>query len=611
MKLFWVPIAVPAVGGLIALVLPRRAKGASEALGLLSTAWAFWAALRLFGMKGASWDAPWLRLDGLGLSLSLKVSPAAAFILPFVCLFGFLVALYSIKFRIESRTRYYAFLQWTVAGSAGVILANNLLLLLIFWEIVTMMLYLLVNLGRGGVAAEAARKAFVVLGFGDSALLLGVLIFWATAGTLSMDVRIAAGTLLTSLGFLLLMVGALAKAGAMPVHSWIPTMAEGAPTPVMALLPASLDKLLGIYLLTRISLDLFHLTWGLQVVLMVVGAGTIVLAVMMALVQHDLKKLLSFHAVSQVGYMVLGIGTGTVIGVLGGLFHMLNNAIYKSCLFLGAGAAEHRTGTTELEGLGGLARSMPLTFASCFVAAMAISGVPPLNGFVSKWMVYQGVISLRSGLMPFLLVAAMFGSALTLASFVKVLYSVFLGQKPREIGEVREVGFGMAFPMVVLAALCIFFGMFAQFPLRNFIGPVLGRSFGGIPQGISLGKALWSPSLASLLLGIALLVGFLIYLIGRVTVRRSAPVFMAGERPDAEETRMPGTGFYETVRELRLLRGPYREGERGVFDLYRLFGRYWEALVRALRAIHNGVMSTYLSWCILGLLVLLILLARG
>ena len=602
---------MPAVGGLIAFVLPRRVKGASEALGLLSTAWAFWAALKLFGMKGASWDAPWLRLDGLGLSLSLKVSPAAAFILPFVCLFGFLVALYSIKFRIESRTRYYAFLQWTVAGSAGVILANNLLLLLIFWEIVTMMLYLLVNLGRGGVAAEAARKAFVVLGFGDSALLLGVLIFWATAGTLSMDVRIAAGTLLTSLGFLLLMVGALAKAGAMPVHSWIPTMAEGAPTPVMALLPASLDKLLGIYLLTRISLDLFHLTWGLQVVLMVVGAGTIVLAVMMALVQHDLKKLLSFHAVSQVGYMVLGIGTGTVIGVLGGLFHMLNNAIYKSCLFLGAGAAEHRTGTTELEGLGGLARSMPLTFASCFVAAMAISGVPPLNGFVSKWMVYQGVISLRSGLMPFLLVAAMFGSALTLASFVKVLYSVFLGQKPREIGEVREVGFGMAFPMVVLAALCIFFGMFAQFPLRNFIGPVLGRSFEGIPQGISLGKALWSPSLASLLLGIALLVGFLIYLIGRVTVRRSAPVFMAGERLDPEVTRMPGTGFYETVRELRLLRGPYREGERGVFDLYRLFGRYWEALVRALRAIHNGVMSTYLSWCILGLLVLLILLARG
>jgi len=611
MNLFWVPIVVPAVGGLIAFVLPRRVKGASEALGLLSTAWAFWAALKLFGMKGASWDAPWLSLDGLGLSLSLKVSPAAAFILPFVCLFGFLVALYSIKFRIESRTRYYAFLQWTVAGSAGVVLANNLLLLLIFWEMVTVMLFFLVNLGVGNAAAEAARKAFVMLGFGDCTLLLGVLLFWLSSGTLSMDSRLTTGGVVTSSAFVLIMIGALAKAGAMPVHSWIPTAAEGAPTPVMAFLPASLDKLLGIYLLFRISVDLFHTTWGLQVVLMVIGAATIVLAVMMALVQHDLKKLLSFHAISQVGYMVLGIGTGTVIGILGGLFHMLNNAIYKSCLFLGAGAAEHRTGTTELEKLGGLAKSMPFTFASCLIAAMAISGVPPLNGFVSKWMVYQGIISVKSAIMPFLLVAAMFGSALTLASFIKVLYSVFLGQRPREIGEVKEVGFGMVLPMVVLAALCVLFGIFAQFPLRNFIGPVLGETFAGVPQDISLGKALWSPSLASLLLGIALLVGFIIYLMGRVTVRKSAPVFLGGERLDPEVTRVPGTGFYETVRELRLLRGPYREGERGVFDLYRLFGRYWEALVRALRAIHNGVMSTYLSWCILGLLVLLILLARG
>ena len=609
MSLIWVPILVPALGGLIAFVLPRRVKWVSEALGLVSTAWAFWAAVKLFGMKGASWKAAWLRFDGVELSWSLKVSPAAAFILPFVCLFGFLVALYSLKFRIEGRTRYYAFLQWTVASSTGAILANNLLLLLIFWEIVTMMLFFLVNLGRGNVAAEAARKSFAVLGFADSALLLGIVLFWALAGTLSMEVRLTAGTLLPSLAFLLLMMGALAKAGAMPLHSWIPTAAEGAPTPVMAFLPASLDKLLGIYLLARISLDLFSLTWGLQVVLMAIGAATIVLAVMMALVQHDLKKLLSFHAISQVGYMVLGIGTGTTVGVLGGLFHMLNNAIYKSCLFLGAGAVEHRTGTTELERLGGLARAMPVTFASCLIAALAISGVPPLNGFVSKWMVYQGVISIRSVIMPFLLVAAMFGSALTLASFIKVLYSVFLGQRPRDIAQVKEVGFEMVLPMVILAVLCVLLGIFAQVPLRHFLMPVLPIAAWEVSLNrISIIDALWSPSVASLLLGIALLVGALLYLIGRVRTRTSAPVFVGGERLDPEETRVPGTGFYETIRELRLLRGPYREGEKGVFDLYRLSGQYWGALVRALRAMHNGVMSTYLSWCLVGLLVLLLVL---
>ncbi len=142
----------------------------------------------------------------------------------------------------------------------------------------------------------------------------------------------------------------------------------------MAYLPASLDKLLGIYLLARISLHMFVLNEPLKFLLLIIGAVTIILAVMMALVQHNLKKLLAFHAVSQVGYMVMGIGTGVPIGIIGGLFHMLNHAIYKCCLFLGAGAVEKRTGTTELEELGGLAKSLPVPFISMVIAAFAISG---------------------------------------------------------------------------------------------------------------------------------------------------------------------------------------------------------------------------------------------
>ena len=168
---------------------------------------------------------------------------------------------------------------------------------------------------------------------------------------------------------------------------------------------------------------------------------------MMALVQHDLKRLLGYHAVSQVGYMVLGIGTGSPVGIAGGLFHMLNHAIYKSCLFFGGGAVEKSAGTTDLENLGGLARSMPVTFGTFLVASLAISGVPPLNGFASKWMIYQGIIeSARGGghLWVLWLVAAMFGSALTLASFMKVVHAVFLGQpsrcaRPKPGGERSDV----------------------------------------------------------------------------------------------------------------------------------------------------------------------------
>jgi formate hydrogenlyase subunit 3/multisubunit Na+/H+ antiporter MnhD subunit len=192
--------------------------------------------------------------------------------------------------------------------------------------------------------------------------------------------------------FLALVTAAFAKAGAMPFHSWVPDSGEKAPAPVAAFLPAALDKLLGIYLLARIVLSVFQLNAEMRTLLMVIGAGSILAAVMMALVQHDMKRLLSYHAVSQVGYMVLGIASGVPVAIAGGLFHMLNNVLYKSCLFLCAGAVEKQAGTTDLDRLGGLAKAMPITFISCLIAATAISGIPPMNGFTSKWMIYQGLV---------------------------------------------------------------------------------------------------------------------------------------------------------------------------------------------------------------------------
>ena len=150
-------------------------------------------------------------------------------------------------------------------------------------------------------------------------------------------------------------------------------------------------------------------------ILLITGAVTIIYAVMVALVQHDLKRLLGYHAVSQVGYMVLGIGTGNPIGIAGGLFHMVNHAIYKSCLFLSAGAVEKRAHTTDLSKLGGLSKYMPITFVSFLIASLAISGIPPLNGFFSKWMIYQGIIATATNKNPLWiiwLVCAMFGLSL-------------------------------------------------------------------------------------------------------------------------------------------------------------------------------------------------------
>ncbi len=322
-----------------------------------------------------------------------------------------------------------------------------------------------------------------------------------------------------------------------------------------------------IYLLALISLIMFILNTSLKLLLLIIRAVTNILAVMMALIQHNLKKLLAFHAVSQVGYMVMGIGTGVPVGIVGGLFHMLNHAIYKCCLFLGAGAVEKRAKTTELEELGGLAKAMPVTFVSMVIASFAISGVPPFNGFASKWMVYQGTIEIGR---PVFLIAAMFGSALTLASFIKVIFSVFLGRRPEKLAAVKSSGFAMAIPMIILATLCVVFGVFAQLPLRYLIGPAVGVEFGQIPWKIDLLHGMWSPTLATILIIVSLLAGWVIYMFGKTSKKRVTSIFVGGEKFEAEVVRFPGTGFYETIREIHPLKTLYSDSEEGAFDPYVL-----------------------------------------
>lgn len=605
--LLW-PIVIPAIAGFLCLLVPRKVRAVRELLAIVATLWTFLLTIQIF-RGGEIWlRQGWLEFGFLSVSFDLRAYQFSSFVMMFIALFGLAVASYSASYMAKkpSARSYYVYLLWTVSASIGAVLADNLLVMLIFWEIVTILFYLLITREEGKASISAARKSFVILGFSDCALLLGILFVGAIGGSLSIErLSIQLGDTFTYLAFILCAIGALAKAGAWPVHSWVPAAAEGAPTPVMAFLPASLDKLLGIYLLARLTLDLFVMDHAMGMMLMVIGSATIIFAVMMALVQHDLKKLLSFHAVSQVGYMVLGIGTGIPIGIMGGLFHMVNHAIYKSCLFLGAGAVEKQARTTELTKLGGLAAAMPVTFGTMFVASMAISGVPPFNGFFSKWMVYQSLVSIRQ---PIFLIAALFGSALTLASFIKVLYSVFWGERPKKLKGVKEVGFLMAWPMVALALLCIIFGVVAQFPLRAFIGPVVGFEFERAPAQISLTNALWNPTLATVLIVIGLLMGLFIYLVGRIGARRRAPAFIGGEKLDTEETRVDGTGFYETIRNLGVFRGIYGDADRGIFDVYFLGDRLGSLLVNSLRRLHDGVLSSYLSWSIIGLGILVFLM---
>jgi NADH-quinone oxidoreductase subunit L len=608
-----IPVLLPAIAAIVNLIVPKPGRNAREIFSTAGAALILYCGFRLFLMRDLEWSVPWL---GSGIDFELRLYSFSRFILLGLSGFLFLIVLYStVKMANAPRKReYYAYLFLTSALANGAALANNFVLLVFFWEGLLLTLYGLITLG-GRQAHRTAVKSFIISGFCDFCMILGIGILWTLTNTLRMsDVALnpvhPAG--LGTAAFILMMIGAIGKAGAMPFHTWIPDAALDAPVTVMAFIPAAFEKLLGIYLLARISLDFFVLEPNspMSIVLMTIGAATIVLAVFMALIQKDFKKLLSFHAVSQVGYMVLGIGTGIPVGIAGGIFHMINHAMYKCGLFLSAGSVEHRLGTTELKKLGGLRREMPITALGFTVCALAISGVWPLNGFVSKEMVFHGV--LQTGHKIFA-VAAWVGVIFTFASFLKAGHSVFFGPRNPEAKETKENEAPITIPILVLAALCVLFGVYNQLPLKSFIEPIFE---GRIRMAGHLDFSRHALDLFNPIAGISilcLLIALGIHWFGWKRAQKKA--YLASE----------------IIHNLPVVKNLYQWSEARFFDLYEHGIRFLKGLShvlfvgidrnidffyeRAITAVgkalggilkkaHNGHYANYLAWCISGLAVI-------
>ncbi len=610
-KMLLLPILLPAVLAVLLLLLPRTLRLLRDALAVGGAGALVYYAFVLFGVKDLRYTVPWL---GLGIDFDLRLYHFSSFILLALAGFLILIALYTtVKMKDAPRGReFMAYIFLTAAFANGVALANNFVPLVFFWEGLLVTLYGMITIGGRPASGRTAVKALLISGFCDFAMILGIGLLWTVAGTATMSEISVEPTGLAAAAFILMMIGAAGKAGAMPFHTWIPDAAVDAPVTFMAFLPAAFEKLLGIYLLARVSLDFFKIRPGgpMSIVLMIVGAVTIVLAVLMALVQTDLKRLLSYHAVSQVGYMILGIGTAIPIGIAGGIFHMINHAMYKSGLFLSAGSVEHRTGTTELKKLGGLRRDMPLTAFGFTVCALAISGVWPLNGFVSKEMVFHG--ALETGYTVFA-IAAWIGAIFTFASFLKAGHSVFFGERTREVPEVRESQPAIVFPILVLAGLCILFGVYNKLPLTLFIQPILeGHAEAGAHLDLtSHALAVFNPVA---LISIACLV--LAFLLHRHGFLRT------GRKPYLAS---------EPIHNLPVVHQAYDLAERRVFDPYEqgvkalqglstvlfkavdrpidfLFEKVvtvtGEKFTGILRKAHNGHYANYLAWCLAGLIIL-------
>jgi NADH-quinone oxidoreductase subunit L len=604
------PILVPILAGIEVLFLRKKKHdGAAAAFSVLATVINMAIAILFFNRP----TVLTLGESCFGIEFSLRLYHFSSFILLASAGFGLAISFYSFSFMNGKSQvlQYYAYLLFTLGLVNGAVLADNLIVMLFFWEGLLLTLFAMIAIGHKG-AFRTAVKAFIISGVADLCMMAGValtvyLAHTATISAIHLHVnRAAAGA-----AFVLLMIGATAKAGSMPFHSWIPDAAVDAPLPFMALVPAALEKLLGIYFLARIALDLFQIeahSW-MSTALMVIGCVTILLAVMMALIQKDYKRLLSFHAISQVGYMILGIGTAVPVGIVGGIFHMINHAMYKSCLFLTGGSVEKQTGTTDLQKLGGIASRMPITFICFAIAAMSICGVPPFNGFFSKELVYDGAMERHWGYY----LAAVLGSFFTAASFLKLGHAAFLGKPRANPAQVKEAHWSMLLPMIAIAGMCVLFGVYNALPLRHFIQPILGErleghDFAGLPTNWVLVATT-----------VAVLIGAILnHLWGSNR---------AGS----------GLGAADHIHHAPILNALYDKAEKRWFDPYeiglkivqfasqvlwqvdRIIDSFYETwvvrtthvFVAIIRTVHTGSYALYLFWALAGLALVALYLRGG
>lgn len=418
------------------------------------------------------WLGNWEPVEGWAIGNSLEVDALSLFFALIVVVAVFVSGVYSFFYMShdDSLVNYYTLFLMLSGSVLGLVLSGDLFNMFVMIEIMTFTAVALTafrNHYEG--ALEGAFKYLVVGSLGSTSVLIGIALIYSQLHTLNLAQIAAllptASSPVILIAFAFLFVGFGSKAFLFPFHPLAADAHAVAPASISLMISGVLTKC-GVYGIIRLCYCLYQNMDQPFVQYFVTGVGVISMfvCVTMAFNQHNFKRLLAFHSISQVGYVITVIGLGSALGMSAGLFHAMNHTIFKGLLFLTAGAVQHATGSLDLDELGGLSKKMPGTCALFLIGAASISGLPPFNGFASKWMIYQATFQKagETGNFFFVVVcvAALITSVLTLASFIKVAQSVFFGQLNPKFANTHEVSLGMRIPMWILAALCILPGLF-------------------------------------------------------------------------------------------------------------------------------------------------------
>lgn len=403
----------------------------------------------------------WIRLGNLNFNFGLLIDPLTAMMLFVVAIVGTCVFVYSMGYMHDDKrySRFFAYLSLFMFSMYGLILANHFLLLFMFWELVGVCSYLLIGFWfEKPSAALAARKAFLTTKVGDVGLFLGLLLLFTTTGTLSILDYGHHGILehghfsipILTLASILIFFGAIGKSAQFPLHVWLPDAMEG-PTSVSALIHAATMVAAGVYLIARAH-PIFMLCPDAMQFVAITGTITAFMAAFIALTANDIKKVLAYSTISQLGYMVAALGLG---GYAAGTFHLMTHAFFKALLFLGAGSVIHGAHTQDLREMGGLFSKMKTTAITFLIGSLAIAGVPPLSGFFSKDEILLSAFDSGNAIIYWVLVLTSFMTAFYM---FRLFILAFLG-KPRKEGHPHESPWVMTAPLIILAALAALAGL--------------------------------------------------------------------------------------------------------------------------------------------------------
>ena len=569
------------------------------------------------------WMGNWEPVEGYAIGIGYEVDALGLFFALLVVTTFWLSGIYSLGYlkKDANKMHYYTLYLMLSASVLGLVLTGDLFNMFIMIEIMTFASVALTAFrNKQAIALEAAFKYLVLGSIGSSMTLAGVALMYRVCHTLNMAQisSIIGGefNLTTIMAFGLIVAGLGVKSYIVPFHTPAADAYTAAPTSISMIFSGMVNKA-GVYGMIRVLYIIFRVMdkSSVQMLIVLFGAVTMFIGVTMALTQHEFKRLLAFHSISQIGYVITAIGLGSALGLNAGLFHAMNHTLFKGLLFLTAGAVLTATGTTNLDKLGGLSKRMPVTTVCFLVGAFSISGLPPFNGFASKWMVYQAIYTkaVESGNILFAIatITALIVSVMTLASFIKVTQAVFFGQENPENANAKEVPVIMQIPMVIMAVLCVLTGLFYNVVEKFLLAPAAGAALGvsnyiDKMMGAGYAKAagitdieaapaafsFWNP-LVWLLLFVVVFLG--VYIVMATSKSTRGRMLEGGEGYDPKYAT-----FFSGEQE--------EFSQVGGSDLFWGFKTDWKGYYKVLQGLHSGIVTDYASYIVMGAAIIILVM---